>query len=427
MKKRRRTDLPESELRSRATAKIPGKRAYRRADDNDAHKLLHELQVHQVELEMQNETIHDLQLKTQDALDRYIELYDFAPVGYLTLADSGQILGLNLTAAKLLGPVRSAFAGRNLADFLLDKPGFKLYLKTITQSDRNKSLEVKLSEPHDDFTDVQLESRLSESLTDQLGSIRVVMLDISRRKSLEREINQQRQELEALTRKQIALQTAAAIAHNMNQPLGALSLFSEVASEYLDDSNISLPPLKQALGGIIRQSHRVADHLKELLNFLEHGEVVQETAELNPMILNAVAEIQAHGDHDFHPVYQLDPELPKVTCNRLHVQKVLDNLLRNCVEAIKKIGEGSGVITTKIITHKEKQMVQVTIQDEGPGLDSVTAKNIFRPFFTTKPNGIGMGLAISRALIRANKGDLWLDETARPGATFHFTLPISDK
>ncbi|MES1988986.1 MAG: ATP-binding protein, partial [Pseudomonadota bacterium] len=85
----------------------------------------------------------------------------------------------------------------------------------------------------------------------------------------------------------------------------------------------------------------------------------------------------------------------------------------------------SSAISITVRTNQEINMAHVTIQDSGPGLDTDTAKRIFEPFFTTKPTGIGMGLAISRALTEANGGELWLEQNNKPGATFHFTLPFA--
>jgi two-component system, LuxR family, sensor kinase FixL len=101
------------------------------------------------------------------------------------------------------------------------------------------------------------------------------------------------------------------------------------------------------------------------------------------------------------------------------------NLFRNAVEAMRTTDAPTSTITTSVQTLAETNMAMVTVQDSGPGLDQAMAKRIFEPFFTTKTTGIGMGLAISRALVEANGGKLWVDPDARPGAKFHFTLPFA--
>ena len=101
------------------------------------------------------------------------------------------------------------------------------------------------------------------------------------------------------------------------------------------------------------------------------------------------------------------------------------NLLRNAVEAMRGAGLTSSEITVTVCTNKKMNMGHVMVQDSGPGISQDAIKRIFEPFFTTKPTGIGMGLAISRALIEANGGQLWFEPDTRTGAMFHFTLPFA--
>jgi signal transduction histidine kinase len=124
-------------------------------------------------------------------------------------------------------------------------------------------------------------------------------------------------------------------------------------------------------------------------------------------------------------VLQLQPNLPPVLANRLQIEKVLVNLLRNSVEAMRNAGVPKSAITITVRTNAAGTMAQVTVQDCGPGLNADLVHRIFDPFFTTKPTGIGLGLAISRSLIEAHGGQLWADLDAGPGATFHFTLPLA--
>jgi two-component system, LuxR family, sensor kinase FixL len=129
-------------------------------------------------------------------------------------------------------------------------------------------------------------------------------------------------------------------------------------------------------------------------------------------------------------VIGVERDLPPVQGNRLQLQKVLVNLFHNGVESMRDAGVPEAAITIKVRTMigrntKGEKMIQVTVQDNGTGLDVETAHRIFAPFFTTKADGVGLGLAISRAFIEAHGGQLWADIKAGPGATFHFVLPIA--
>jgi len=162
-----------------------------------------------------------------------------------------------------------------------------------------------------------------------------------------------------------------------------------------------------------------------LLAFLQESEIKTERLNLNDLINEALDITRNDGYGEFYPVLQLEQNMPAVQGNRTQVQKVLVNLIRNAVEAMRIADAPSSKITILVQSLAETNMAMVIVKDSGPGLDQVMAKRIFDPFFSTKPNGIGMGLAISRALIEANGGQLWVDPDVRAGAKFHFTLPFA--
>ncbi|MBS1156755.1 MAG: hypothetical protein H6R07_2679 [Proteobacteria bacterium] len=252
-----------------------------------------------------------------------------------------------------------------------------------------------------------------------------ILRDISAQKQLEKEIQERRSEMEGLINQQVAAQTAAAIAHELNQPLVAVSAYSEAALRMLRSEKATPEKLAYALEGAMTQAQRAGNTLHELLDFLHKGEVVPEPVDLNRVVHDALTIAEESGYGGFHQVLELEPDLPPVLANHLQLQKVLVNLLHNGVEAMRSTGMPMSSITIKVKTMHEKKMAQVTVQDSGPGLDTEMANRIFEPFFTTKPKGIGLGLAISRALIEAHGGQLWADMDTGPGATFHFNLPFA--
>jgi PAS domain S-box-containing protein len=252
-----------------------------------------------------------------------------------------------------------------------------------------------------------------------------VARDITDQKLLEKTLQEQRAEMEALFKQQVASQTVSAIAHELNQPLAAISAYSEVAIHALNDGTFNAENLKRALEGTVAQAQRAGKSLHELLAFLQKGALITERFELNHVVKEALNIAKGDGYGGFNPLLQLESGMPDVIGNEIQVRKILVNLLRNAVEAMRGAGVPSSAISITVRTNQEINMAHVTVQDSGPGLDAQTAKHIFEPFFTTKPTGIGMGLAISRALTEANSGQLWLEQNKKPGATFHFTLPFA--
>ncbi len=249
--------------------------------------------------------------------------------------------------------------------------------------------------------------------------------DISEQKRLEDEVQERRAEMEVLAKQQVAAQTAAAIAHELNQPLVSICAYSDAALRMLRGGTKNPEKLAHALEGAMEQAQRAGRTVHELLDFLHKGEVVSEPVDLNRVVHEALAIAEEGGYGRFTPVVELEPDLPPVLANRLQLQKVLVNLLHNGVEAMRAAGVPAAAITITVRTVAERNVAQVTVRDTGPGLDAETVHRIFEPFFTTKPSGIGLGLAISRALVEAHGGQLWADLETGPGATFHFTVPFA--
>jgi signal transduction histidine kinase len=257
------------------------------------------------------------------------------------------------------------------------------------------------------------------------GEFVSVFENITERKRLEMELQTRRSEMETVHKQQVAAQTAAAIAHDLNQPLVAISAYSEVALRALRNGVTSSDKLTRAIEGCFEQSQRAGQTLHQLLDFLHNGEEVFTPLDIGEAVREVINVVKAGGYGKFHPVLDLELGLPPVLANRVQIQKVLDNLLKNGIDAMREAGVADPSVTITVRTMAGRNMAQVTVKDNGPGFDADMARRVFEPFFTTKAGGIGLGLAISRTLIQAHGGQLWADRDGLPGATFHFTLPFA--
>jgi nitrogen fixation negative regulator NifL len=258
-----------------------------------------------------------------------------------------------------------------------------------------------------------------------IGGIVIFSEDISERKRTEQTLHRLRSELEQMLALHTASQTAAAIAHDLNQPLNAVASYTEAALRLLQAGNPQPERLLHALRHSAQQAQRAGRVVRELLEFLQKGEVTVAPVDINAVVNQALAIVEANGLGGFHSIVRLQPGLRAVLANRVQIEKVLVNLLRNSVDAMRGAGIAAQQITIEVRTSAEQDAALVTVRDNGPGLGADAAKRLFEPFFTTKPKGIGMGLAISGALIEANGGRLWFDDDSSGGATFHFTLPFA--
>lgn len=252
-----------------------------------------------------------------------------------------------------------------------------------------------------------------------------VVQDITEHKIFEKTLQNHREESASIIQQQIAAHTASAIAHELNQPLAAISAYSDVALHALNDATFSPEKLKRALEGSIAQSQRAGISLHELLAFLQQGDIKTEAFDLNIAVSEALNIAHVDGYKRFEPIISLEKNMPYVVANRTQILKVLVNLLTNAEDAMRGANVPNASITIAVRTNQEMNMGHVEIQDSGPGVSQDAINRIFEPFFTTKPTGIGMGLAISRALIEANGGQLWLETNFKSGASFHFTLPFA--
>ncbi|MDO8843632.1 nitrogen regulation protein NR(II) [Methylicorpusculum sp.] len=426
MKKMPGIAIKKNNLRKRAEMLLAAKPKSELIKLKDINKLFHELQVYQIELEMQNVELLASQAQASEALERYTQLYDYAPVGFFTLDKNGVVKEINLTGAAMLGKARQFIIGYSLVTFLPSRKLFRDYLKEVCRTRFNVTIELEILHADGKLLDVQLESRRIKNGDEENCFIHTIMTDITRRKSLERTLQQQRANMEYLLQQQVAAQTASAIAHDLNQPLNAISVYSEVAVRYLNSGSENSDQLKRALIGCIDQAHRAGQSLHELLDFLHKGELIFEPIDLNRLVEEAVIVARNDGFGGFQPELELDYSLPLVLCSQIQVKKVLVNLLRNSVEAMREAGLSDASIIIRVSTRAGSNMAQVTVQDNGPGMDAETIKHIFDPFFTTKPTGMGLGLAISRSLIEANGGKLWVESCAGSGAIFLFSLPFAD-
>jgi two-component system, LuxR family, sensor kinase FixL len=249
--------------------------------------------------------------------------------------------------------------------------------------------------------------------------------NISERKKLEAKLLEQRNELDALQKMQVATQTAAAIAHELNQPLLAIASYSDAMLMMLEKEKPDLERMRTIAARTEQQAHRAGEAIRAILASLSMDVFPTEDFDLNSEIVELMGTARAEHDLQFHCVLELEDDLPRVRANRTHVQKVLFNLVRNGVEAMQQAGVPQPFLTVTVHTIKDRNLAQATIRDNGPGFREADIQRLFEPFFTTKPNGIGMGLSISRSLIEANGGQLWVDPQEGPGATFHLTLPFA--
>lgn len=252
-------------------------------------------------------------------------------------------------------------------------------------------------------------------------------LDITDYKK-QKELTERRDKMEQSVRLCVVTQTAAAIAHELHQPLAAISSYSEVALHMLQNGNRDPEKLSPLMEICAQQAQRAGGVIRQLMTVLHKDATPSELIDINHLAREALDLVKADGDLEaFNIALDLAAGLPPVRGNSLQIEKALVNLLRNGLESLRASGISAGkiMITTRS-TDDAPAMMQVTVRDEGKRVTDDTAlKNMFQPFYTVKPDSLGMDLAISRALIEAHGGKMWAERNADIGISIHFTLPFA--
>ena len=253
-----------------------------------------------------------------------------------------------------------------------------------------------------------------------------VSLDITEHKQTELEIQQQRNELARIARVSTMGELAASVAHELNQPLGAILRNAEAAELFLQAPLPDLEEVRAILADIRKDDQRAGAVLDRIRSLMKRREVQRSLLDLSLLAGEVIALVRPEADSRKVRL-TLDPvsSLPPVRGDRVQLQQVLLNLLLNAMDAMNGSATDSHRVATVRVQAAGTQ-VEVAMSDTGHGIPADKLAHVFEPFFSSKPNGLGMGLTISRSIIAAHGGRLWAENNEAGGATFTFTLTAAN-
>lgn len=247
--------------------------------------------------------------------------------------------------------------------------------------------------------------------------------DIDDHKSAEQALARTQSELAHLSRVLTMGELAASIAHEVNQPLTAVVTYGDACMEWLSSDPPNVEQAKHAVGRIIKDGSRAGAVLHRIRAMFKKETPAEEWLDINEVIQESAAFLRDDfAAHDVSLRTDLAPSLPKVKGDRIQLQQVVLNLVLNSIDALEKATSGAKDLAISSRQETEGALI-VRIEDSGVGLSPDIAGDIFKPFFTTKPQGIGMGLSISRSIVESHHGRLWTTPRPRGGAIFQFTIP----
>jgi signal transduction histidine kinase len=218
----------------------------------------------------------------------------------------------------------------------------------------------------------------------------------------------------------------ASIAHEVNQPLAGVVTNANACIRWLAGNSPDLHEAREALRRIVRDGNRASDVIGRIRGLLKKGEPARTRLDINPVIQEIIELVRGEMIQSKVSLQtELVAGLPLVSADRVQLQQVLLNLITNALDALRPVKDRPRFL--RIRTDKpDARTVRVAVQDTGVGVDPQQAEHLFQAFFTTKPNGLGMGLSISRSIVEAHGGRLWATPNDGPGVTFQFTLPVEE-
>jgi PAS domain S-box-containing protein len=257
------------------------------------------------------------------------------------------------------------------------------------------------------------------------GAVRMlgVCMDITARKQNELEMLGLRDELAHAGRRSTMAQLASGLAHELNQPLGAILRNAEAAELLLQSSTPDLEEVRAILADICKDDHRAGEVIDQMRAQLRRRGLERVELDLAQLVSEVLVLVQADAaSRKVRLAVEVPTALPPVRGDRVHLQQVLLNLILNGMDAMTEVPAEERRLVVRA-RQADARAVEVAIADSGRGVSAAKLERLFEPFVTTKPDGLGLGLPISASIIEAHGGRIWA-ENGPAGATFYFTVPL---
>ncbi len=409
----------------------------------EMRQLFHELRVHQIELEMQNEELHRSQIALEASRARYFDLYDLAPVGYFTLTPKGIIQEANLTASVLLGVPRDDLVKRPFAHFILpgDQDIYYGHTKKLFDTGAPQTYELRLKRTAIAFFWVTVNViRAPDSQT-----CRLVINDITRRKEAEKAQQASHDRLEAAlaelkeTQRQLVQQErlaavgqlAAGIAHDFNNILAVIMLQTDLCLRVSGAAEMD-----KRLQSILQQAEHAATLVQQVLDFGGRAIIHRKPLDLASFLQDQVQMLNRLIPESIRTELSVLTNDGVVQVDQNRLQQVIINLVLNARDVMPDGGQlfirlerrhFVNAADTPLPEMPAGEWVQITVQDTGVGIQPEVLPHIFEPFFTTREPGEGTGLGLAQVygIVRQHHGYIHVHTIVGQGSAFMIYLPAA--
>jgi signal transduction histidine kinase len=258
----------------------------------------------------------------------------------------------------------------------------------------------------------------------QTAMIAALFAQRARRRRAEAELQRQREELAHLTRVSTVGELTTSVAHELNQPLGAILSNAEAAEMFLTADPPALNEVRDILADIRKDDQRASEVIRRMRSLLRKQELAPKSIEINEAVEEVLKLLTIDASaRKVALKFERTMDLPRVWCDPVHFQQVVLNLVLNGMEAMAGLPEDKRQIVLRT-GPGNNGTVKVAVADAGHGIPVDRLPKLFEPFFTTKKEGLGMGLSIARTIVEAHNGQIWAENNSGTGATFYFTVPV---
>ncbi len=372
----------------------------------------------------------DLASELQIGEERFRRVVEAAPSAMIMVNQEGQITLANQQAEKTFGYSREELLGRPIEMLVPERlrSGYRDFRHGYLCHPQARPMGAERRElfgQRKDGSEVPVEIGLSPIHTSNGPLVLASIVDITQRKLAELEAARQRHDLAHLARVTALGELSSSLAHELTHPLTAILSNAQAAQRFLAHDDVDLDEVREILNDIVTQDQRAGEVIHGLRLLLKKGELQEhcDDVDLNEVIRNLVKLMRSDLiNRNVTVDTDLAQNLPAVTGDRVQLQQVLLNLALNGCEAMA--GYNSSERRLLIASQWENGTVRISVADCGSGIPGEKMEQVFERFFTTKKEGMGLGLAICRTIINAHRGKIWATNNAGCGATFHFSLPI---
>ena len=343
--------------------------------------------------------------------------------GILSIDGYGQILSTNPAVERIFERPGHLLIGLDIHELIDSAPNEPLLINRIVSS-RSAGVttwEFDARRADGEVFPIELSVGRSEGADAEQSTL--VIRDITLRRKAEARARRHQAELAHVSRISLAGEMAGALAHELSQPLTAIAAFARGCLRLLAGPAPEPETLYEGVSEVAQQAERAGDVLGRLREFMRGGASQRSSVEIGPLIDAAVGLVRAElVQNEIEIDVRVDSGLPLVLADHIQIEQVLLNLLKNAIDAIAIAGSRERLIVLKAHC-KGFYAVQISVADSGPGVIDEVATSLFQPFVTTKPEGMGMGLSISRSIVESHGGRLRMVQSVGSGATFVFDLP----